>query len=267
MRAAVEQILDVGQVGAEILGMGDALVSALDQLVALMPGDFAELVVDHDEGPVGRDVGDAHGGLVEGGLEALVRLGARAFAFRVRIAGEALGDQAGKQLERQQIAVAESRRHPRMQPQQSDMAAFEGDRRIDGRTRPAAPLLRDRAEARQDAGGMRAGAAFPGGKAERGAADEFVAFEQFHLAAFGAPDQADRAVQHDPQHAVEIVPGRAHRGLDRQQFAWPARHSGEVVAAVDGRAGYFPKFPHQACLRCDRPKWTKSKAARLTGCK
>jgi hypothetical protein len=64
----------VPQGGLEVVGIGDLLEGLLQQLLAGIAEDIAELVVDPQPPSVQRGVGDADSGLLEGNPETLLTL-------------------------------------------------------------------------------------------------------------------------------------------------------------------------------------------------
>jgi hypothetical protein len=68
---AGHQAAEPAQILAQVLGMGQFLEAALQQLVALQPQHFAELLIDAQKASVERHMRDADGGQLECGPQIL----------------------------------------------------------------------------------------------------------------------------------------------------------------------------------------------------
>ena len=75
-----EHILDVGEIGVEVVGVGDRLERADQQVGLRITGQVAQGAVDLEEAAVGGDKGHPDRGVVERAAEAVLGLGERLVA-------------------------------------------------------------------------------------------------------------------------------------------------------------------------------------------
>ncbi len=70
--AAFDEVVDVAEVGVEVLGVGEVLEGEAGEFLGLVTDDFAERAVDLEKATRERDERDAVGGVLEGAGEAFL---------------------------------------------------------------------------------------------------------------------------------------------------------------------------------------------------